>query len=560
MTLASSSSPGSMPSFPNVNRFLRFLMTIITDTWKSALADVSTRWPFFFLVLWCTALSFTLILLARFITPPSSACRPDGTFSPFIGYSYWDASGFFQVTLAFGSFTFTQVKIIDVAWDIIIGRAGQGILAYFSWSTFADYATVSMDTTPMTYTTFTTLFIEHGPSFTSAYRLIRDFMLYRRLKSKIATTWIILSILFVFAWPTLVAAMSGYSPETGAYVTDIKGNFVPYNEFQLLAYVIHDGNRINLTTSFPVLYGFSSSFPSVNILISMANYSPKFPQGQWHQSCYYDKSSEQDCDLVSDISDYVLAYGFNGRSRNVSQWRGQTLQQNSLDIEPFTVSEQVLTSLHRRQNFSPAWWFESNVYTLQNLQDNGACKTLGESFQWGFSYIQLFIVLLTLAIWTDGMCLLRHHTHRFQPLRGQPERPRGVRPLLLLAEAIEGQLGASGIDPHTKTNKQLGRHIYKGLKGGSMSFEFPSRNKLASSHSVLHWAKRNLLWLLLAAMSVVFLFVLYDLQFLVLLVAILSAYIIGTTGKSRLFLATLLVLITLPLWWIKVLSLRRPGY
>lgn len=109
-----------------------------------------------------------------------------------------------------------------------------------------------METTPMTYTTFTTLFIERGPSFTSAYQSLRDFVLHRRLKSRTSTFWVSFSILFVLVWPTLVAAMSGYSPAAGAYVEDANGNFVSYTDFRLLAYIIHDGERINLTADYPV--------------------------------------------------------------------------------------------------------------------------------------------------------------------------------------------------------------------------------------------------------------------------------------------------------------------
>jgi hypothetical protein len=52
------------------------------------------------------------------VTP--TACLPDGRFSldPY-GYDYWDASGFFEVTLGYGEMTFTEVKVIDVVWDIV---------------------------------------------------------------------------------------------------------------------------------------------------------------------------------------------------------------------------------------------------------------------------------------------------------------------------------------------------------------------------------------------------------------------------------------------------------
>lgn len=48
-------------------------------------------------------------------------CYPDDTFSPFeeATYNYFSASGFFQVTLGFGSMTFTQAKVCDVIWDLV---------------------------------------------------------------------------------------------------------------------------------------------------------------------------------------------------------------------------------------------------------------------------------------------------------------------------------------------------------------------------------------------------------------------------------------------------------
>jgi hypothetical protein len=49
-----------------------------------------------------------------------NACQPDGSFQlrPET-FRYWSRSGFFQITLAFGNLSFTNAKIIDVAWDVV---------------------------------------------------------------------------------------------------------------------------------------------------------------------------------------------------------------------------------------------------------------------------------------------------------------------------------------------------------------------------------------------------------------------------------------------------------
>jgi hypothetical protein len=49
-----------------------------------------------------------------------SACLPDDSFAmdP-SNFQYLSSSGFFQITLGFGNMSFTQVKAIDIAWDIV---------------------------------------------------------------------------------------------------------------------------------------------------------------------------------------------------------------------------------------------------------------------------------------------------------------------------------------------------------------------------------------------------------------------------------------------------------
>lgn len=99
-----------------------YIMTkYITQALKQTWTDISTRWPILVLGFWIAGLITLLLTLAELHSwLSSSACRPDGTFSPYVvGFSYWDISGFFQINVGFGNFTFTQAKIIDTAWDVV---------------------------------------------------------------------------------------------------------------------------------------------------------------------------------------------------------------------------------------------------------------------------------------------------------------------------------------------------------------------------------------------------------------------------------------------------------
>lgn len=85
----------------------------------------SARWANFALwaLYWSSAVAiFTAIFLLS--TPLYSSdmfrdtlCRPDGSIGA--EYNFWNFSGFFDISLAAGSFTFTNVKMIDVAWQLV---------------------------------------------------------------------------------------------------------------------------------------------------------------------------------------------------------------------------------------------------------------------------------------------------------------------------------------------------------------------------------------------------------------------------------------------------------
>ncbi|KAJ9131816.1 hypothetical protein NKR23_g11557 [Pleurostoma richardsiae] len=80
-----------------------------------------------------------------------AACQPDGSLVPISGsYNLWSASGFFQITLGFGSLSFTAAKVIDIMWDITVGRLGQSALVYVSWRVFSDYFATAMTAAPVT--------------------------------------------------------------------------------------------------------------------------------------------------------------------------------------------------------------------------------------------------------------------------------------------------------------------------------------------------------------------------------------------------------------------------
>jgi hypothetical protein len=146
---------------------------------------------------------------------------------------------------------------------------GQAFLVYYAWRAFAFYITTSMEMAPITYKTFTTIFLARDPHGLSIARLIWEFSTKRGLPSRVAMAFIILNMIFVLLFPTLASAMTGYQQNSKAYVKDINDQYVPFPSYQPVLYTIADGKRVNLTDRYLVHHGATSS--CISCLISMSS-------------------------------------------------------------------------------------------------------------------------------------------------------------------------------------------------------------------------------------------------------------------------------------------------
>jgi hypothetical protein len=107
-----------------VVKFWIFIKKYIVETQKEARADVVLRWRraalWVFFVIWLFGLVVLQVICSIQARQSSkSACRPDGSFSPYDNYNPWASSGFFQINLAFGDLTYAEAKAIDTLWDIV---------------------------------------------------------------------------------------------------------------------------------------------------------------------------------------------------------------------------------------------------------------------------------------------------------------------------------------------------------------------------------------------------------------------------------------------------------
>ncbi|RYN99605.1 hypothetical protein AA0120_g1957 [Alternaria tenuissima] len=511
---------------------------------RQAAKDIRRRWRrcalWILLAAWLALLLFAFAVL---IAPNSGvdsgsqpACLPDDSFALDPSkFRFFSKSGFFQITLGFGHMNFTEVKTIDIAWDILVGRGGQALVAYISWRVFAQYVTTSMEVTPVTFGTYRTIFLPNGGLLVSTLCMIRDFVRRHGLHSKIAMVFMVCTMTFTFVYPTIASAMTGYSANVDAFIQTTGGEYVPFNAFSFAYFVIHDGSRIGLEDDHIAL--------------------DKDPE----------KSNYQ----------YAAEYGFNRGDKINSTFGGQLLPPPTLNISAPSL---VRTTEYEDYSYASyedrlfrvtndpsqmLWAYDNKTYDFKYLQGNGKCQAALD-YKWGFSYIQLFIMVIFHIVWTLGLFTMWIRACMVMKKRGRGrEDVAGENKAVFeLAAAMREQMNEptkeEGDDVSALTEAKLRRRITKDLRGGSISYTTPilPNGDRSEKWNAMAWMKSHKLSIIamivcVAAMMInLFAWVPDDTGTVALLplpTVLIAALYIGSTRGSRIVLFTwIFILVVIP--------------
>ncbi|KAK4161170.1 hypothetical protein QBC43DRAFT_324231 [Cladorrhinum sp. PSN259] len=377
-----------------------------------------------------------------------SACTNDGTFTQFFdSYDRWSIQGFFQITVHMGSLSFRQAKAIDLVWNLVVGHGGQAVLAYFTWRATAYIVATSMETRSVTYESFSAIFITQESSFTNTYRLIVDKSIYRALRTKCLAAFILLSFAFVAFFPTFANGLAGYATKAEAFIPDYgklgseSTNYIKFSEFDLVRYIIHDGWRINKTGNF--IMGYGENTENVWNITPDPLLSPSpYPEYDSSNASYANtpcRPSDDECrETYTQIILYVAEYGLHGMSKTQSAWRGVTLPPPSLNISSFQ------NSYWHPNNASIIYVYSNKTYPFTYIQDTGLCQSVANTYYWGFSYMQLMLVL---------------------------KIPKGLRSCLYLSSAIQRDFATASINPSQIRDQELKQTVAERFRGGKVSFK-----------------------------------------------------------------------------------------
>lgn len=192
----------------------------------------------------------------------SNGCLPSGDFVLPYTSSVWDSSQFFAITIGFTGpraspfcsaggtlqqglsavssyqacpgYGFKTVKVIDVAFDLLVGRAGQLILAALAYRLFSRILTSMMQQGQVGYDMFGAVAFQ-SCSLISVPTLLRHALgstpIPRTRRSRVIFLCMGLVTVYIVAVPTLVSAMSGYTSHFTPYVFNTTAQY-DENRFQ----------------------------------------------------------------------------------------------------------------------------------------------------------------------------------------------------------------------------------------------------------------------------------------------------------------------------------------
>jgi hypothetical protein len=112
------------------------------------------------------------------------------------------------------------------------------------------------------------------------------------------------------------------------------------------------------------------------------------------------------------------------------------------------------------------------TYSLDYMLRNGTCEPLG-TYQWGFSFLLLFIFLITLLIWSVGTYILWLRAYLNLRACDVSDIPGEYKAVMDLAAAMQHQFEKEGLDLANLTEDEITRKIVRDWKGGSINHDKP---------------------------------------------------------------------------------------
>ncbi|KAI4947340.1 hypothetical protein J4E91_006692 [Alternaria rosae] len=243
--------------------------------------------------------------------------------------------------------------------------------------------------------------------------------------------------------------MTGYSANVEAIINTTAGEYVPFGSFGFAYFVIHDGWRIKGLQGDYLVTGNTT---------------------------------------VADVHMDAAEFGLNGGNMTNSTFWGTDLGPPVLNISALSlerVTDRGPSAYYENEEFRVIydasellWEYDNQTYNLDYLQRSGNCQAVSD-YNWGFSYVQLFIMIIFHITWSSGLYImwLRAYIIMKKRGRGKEDVAGEHKAVFELAAAMREHIGEpakeEGGDVSAFTEANLRRRVTKDLRGGSISYTNP---------------------------------------------------------------------------------------
>jgi hypothetical protein len=389
------------------------------------------------------------------------SCYPNGLWKEAAGATWriMDSTYFFTPNLSFGNMTFTQVKVTDIAWDLLVGRGGQMGLAWVNWVVLNEWLVFHLERWSTSYKMYSTFALQ-TTSWTMLGVAAKEFLCFgekswARLFRWLAMASILISTLYVLAFPTLMAAMTGYITTYVPYVEDSNHDLIEWsNVDEIVRTVVHGGTAIGFEQdSFFVtvkdaelvqtidhceyhrrLHSYLACLTACLVIAehATANNTDIYTWSSWPRPI--EKLGNDDSETRSKV--FRIDSGANWEFERTTQTLNSTL---TIEV-PASTGKPLRDLVAPQEQYYSIGGRYGESYASSWIRSHSSCKP-SETYQWGFSYIFLFMVSIFNFLWSFIMIAMWLDTRRGSRMYKSGRRPGLLRSVLDLAAAVREELG-----------------------------------------------------------------------------------------------------------------------
>ncbi|OQO09543.1 hypothetical protein B0A48_04945 [Cryoendolithus antarcticus] len=327
--------------------------------------------------------------------------------------SRWDLNYTLAITLAFGSLSYTAVRVIDEVWNLIIGRGSQLLGGVIVFSIFR--APIAEAFRTMSHPPYrTTLAMQYSTvSPASLWRYVVDIpgFMSRRVSpadrsagrhAALAAVLLSISTSMVIMTPTWLSAMTGYQAMQVPVMPWKNDTYISLDNLSACVILIADGDRVGLSQNYCVGYD-GDLFRDLKSYT--ASFGPLVPSPLDHLGC---RVTHRYLGASYGLYGCPFWTSFHTSSNFTHNGHTYQLDNNTLSLSSLIVANDTsgnyIVSID--SNHDPVFIYDSDILTYNDLLQTGICQPQ-KTYQWGFSFLLLFVFLVTMIVLSLALYIYR---------------------------------------------------------------------------------------------------------------------------------------------------------